>query len=51
MAEKPPIVLLPGMMCDARLFQPQRAALGDRFEVIVPNFGTETTIAAMRRCC
>lgn len=31
-----PLVLLPGMMCDARLFAPQLAALSDRAVMVAP---------------
>ncbi|MEM1038372.1 MAG: alpha/beta fold hydrolase [Pseudomonadota bacterium] len=31
------LIFLPGMMCDARLFAPQIAALGDAYNIIVPD--------------
>lgn len=41
-----PVVLLPGMMCDARLFAPQIAALsGQRAVQVAPIGGHETTAA------
>ncbi len=43
-----PLLLLPGMMCDERLFAPQVAAFGETFEVIVPPL-TEPSIDGMAR--
>lgn len=40
-----PLVLLPGMMCDARLFAPQIAALSDRAVQVSPITGADTTAA------
>ncbi|SFI93614.1 alpha/beta fold hydrolase [Jannaschia pohangensis] len=40
-----PLVLLPGMMCDARLFAPQIAALWDRAVQVSPITGADTTAA------
>lgn len=40
-----PLVLLPGMMCDARLFAPQLAALPDRAVMVAPISGAETCAA------
>ncbi|MFS4580793.1 alpha/beta fold hydrolase [Phaeobacter sp. C3_T13_0] len=34
-----PLILLPGMMCDARLFQPQIAALSGRFPLMTAPIG------------
>ena len=31
-----PLVMLPGMMCDGRLFQPQIDVFASRYEVIIP---------------
>ena len=42
------LVLLPGMMCDARLFSPQMGALQDRFEIIVPRLKS-ASIEAMAK--
>lgn len=42
-----PLVLLPGMMCDARLFLPQLIALGSTRSVQVANLATQTRIEAM----
>ena len=43
-----PLVLLPGMMCDARLFAPQIEALGQEWPVTVPPMQGDT-ITAMAR--
>ena len=43
-----PLVLLPGMMCDARLFAPQVAALSGR-EVRVPGIGGAATMGELAR--
>ena len=40
-----PLVLLPGMMCDARLFAPQLAAIHDRAVMVAPITGADTTAA------
>ncbi|GIT89784.1 alpha/beta hydrolase fold protein [Jannaschia sp. AI_61] len=40
-----PLVLLPGMMCDARLFAPQLAAIHDRAVMVAPIGGAETVQA------
>ena len=37
----PPLVLLPGMMCDARLFAPQVAAIHDRAIQVAPIAGAD----------
>lgn len=37
-----PLVLIPGMMCDGRLFAPQLAALGDRHVLIASCSGADT---------
>jgi pimeloyl-ACP methyl ester carboxylesterase len=42
-----PLILLPGMMCDARLFNPQIAALSARCTLHLPQLATEETIAGM----
>lgn len=39
------LLLLPGMMCDARLFAPQIAAIHDRAVMIAPITGHDTTAA------
>jgi pimeloyl-ACP methyl ester carboxylesterase len=40
-----PLVLLPGMMCDARLFAPQAAALHDRAVTVAPIHARDATAA------
>lgn len=42
-----PLVLLPGMMCDYRLFAPQITALGGRHCIILPPIGRHDSIAAL----
>ena len=43
-----PLVLLPGMMCDARLFAPQVAAIADRPVIVADVTGADTTAALAR---
>ena len=42
-----PLVLLPGLMCDARLFAPQVAALSVEMPVTVADIGGHDTMAAL----
>jgi pimeloyl-ACP methyl ester carboxylesterase len=42
-----PLLLLPGMMCDARLFRPQIEALADHYPVFVANLFEGETIEAL----
>lgn len=42
-----PLVLLPGMMCDARLFAPQVAALSARRAIVLPDLAGHDTVAAL----
>ena len=42
-----PFVLLPGMMCDARLFAPQRAALKGEVDIIVPKLAGADSMAGL----
>ena len=42
-----PLLLLPGMMCDHRLFAPQVAALGRNRQIGVPDFGVGETMDAI----
>ncbi len=44
-----PLVLLPGMMCDARLFAPQAAALADVAEAWTGDIGRSTSVEAIAR--
>lgn len=41
------LLLLPGMMCDARLFSPQIEALGSDCEIVVPSLTGADTIEAL----
>ena len=43
----PPLLLLPGMMCDHRLFAPQVAALCTGRQIGVPDFGDGETMEAI----
>ena len=42
-----PLILIPGMMCDGRLFAPQIAAFSGRRHVIVSAIGGQDSIAAL----
>ena len=42
-----PLLLLPGMMCDGRLFEPQIARFGGEREVQVPRLAPEQTVEAL----
>ena len=42
-----PLVLLPDMMCDARLFQSVISEFSATRTIIIPNFGSEPTIELM----
>ena len=41
------LLLLPGMMCDERLFAPQIAALGVSRDIVVPDFGDADSMVAI----
>lgn len=41
------LILLPGMMCDARLFKPQIAHFSDRYDITVPRLDTGATMAEL----
>ena len=43
MSRRLPLILLPGMMCDARLFGPQTDALADRHVEVLPIITADTT--------
>jgi pimeloyl-ACP methyl ester carboxylesterase len=43
------LVMLPGMMCDERLFAPQIAVLEKDYHIIVPALADESSIEAMAR--
>ena len=42
-----PLVLLPGMMCDARLFAPQIAALSCQYPIMTMPIGAHDTMSAL----
>ena len=44
-----PLVLLPGMMCDARMFAPQVAALSGTREVILGDLSVADTMTGLAR--
>ena len=41
--------MLPGMMCDERLFAPQISAFENRYEIIVPRLDRPASIEGMAR--
>jgi len=41
------LVLLPGMMCDERLFGPQLSAFGDRFDMLIGDLTASDTITGL----
>ena len=47
MSEPRPLVLLPGLMCDAAVWAPQVDALGARVACHVPDYGTRRSLEAM----
>jgi pimeloyl-ACP methyl ester carboxylesterase len=47
MTDKTPLALLPGLLCDAALWQPQVQALSDIADPWVADFTTQESIAAM----
>ena len=47
MTNKPVLVLLPGLMCDAAVWRAQTAAFGTDYEVRVPNFHSLDSFDAM----
>lgn len=47
MTARAPLVLLPGLLCDERLWAPQRVALGDEIETIVPRLDQDVTVGHM----
>ncbi|WP_422366681.1 alpha/beta fold hydrolase [Pelagibius sp.] len=47
MADKLPLALLPGLLCDAALWQPQIAALSDLADCWVADFTTQDSATAM----
>jgi len=49
MSDKPTLVLAPGLLCDAALWRHQIDNLGDLAEIVVADFTTQDTMAAMAR--
>jgi pimeloyl-ACP methyl ester carboxylesterase len=49
MAQKIPLLLLPGLLCDRALWEPQIAGLGDVAAPVVADLTQDTSIAAMAR--
>ncbi|MGH6988621.1 MAG: alpha/beta fold hydrolase [Stellaceae bacterium] len=49
MPQKTPLLLLPGLLCDRRLYAPQIAALDDVAEITVPDLTRDESFAAMVR--
>jgi pimeloyl-ACP methyl ester carboxylesterase len=47
MTEKIPLLLLPGLLCDRRLWEPQMASLADIAEPIVADLTSDASIEAM----
>ena len=47
MTERVPLALLPGLLCDARLWAPQVAALADLAEPWVADFTTQSSVGEM----
>ena len=43
------VILLPGLLCDAKLFAPQVAALEQSYDIEIPNLGAYDTFEAMAR--
>jgi len=43
----PPLVLLPGLLCDFAVWEDQRARFGQQFACQVPDYGTLDTLTAM----
>ncbi|MFO1401736.1 MAG: alpha/beta fold hydrolase [Steroidobacteraceae bacterium] len=44
---RPTLVLVPGLLCDAAVWEAQRAALAPRADIVVADHGTLDTLAAM----
>ena len=43
------VIFLPGLLCDAKLFAPQVAALEQSYDIEIPNLGAYDTFEAMAR--
>jgi pimeloyl-ACP methyl ester carboxylesterase len=46
-SRRPPVILLPGLLCDADIWSDQIQALGARYEVFCPGFLDQPTIGGM----
>jgi pimeloyl-ACP methyl ester carboxylesterase len=44
-----PLVFLPGMMCDARLFEPQISAFSGAHDIFLPQIGQQASIGELAR--
>ncbi|HEY0683063.1 MAG TPA: alpha/beta fold hydrolase [Steroidobacter sp.] len=49
MPERTPLILLPGLLCDARLWRDQARDLGDIADSTVPDLTLDDTVSAMAR--
>ena len=49
MAGRPTVVLVPGLLCDDDLFAPQRDALSEAADVVVPDIRAAGSVAGMAR--
>jgi pimeloyl-ACP methyl ester carboxylesterase len=47
---KQPLILLPGLLCDATVWRDQAAALSDLAECFIPDYGVIDTLAGMAEC-
>jgi len=46
---RPTLLMLPGLVCDRAVWQPQIDVLSDRFDCVVPHYGKLDSLAAMAR--
>ena len=46
---RPTLLMLPGLVCDRAVWQPQIDVLSDRFDCVVPHYGELASLAAMAR--
>ena len=44
---RPTLLFLPGLLCDRAVWEPQIAALADRYECIVADYGAADSLARM----
>ena len=47
--KRPTLLMLPGLVCDRAVWEPQIDALSDRVECVVPHYGELDSLAAMAR--